>query len=185
LGPSGHRRGPQGVRARDGPLEPAKIFDCPFPFTERGGPASARCRVISATAGEVAAWVRTERTARKLYRTRDEAKADMFDYIERFYNPKREQGGISLSGCHPNRVMQAMLTASTIGFFMNRHKASVSKQQVWEPGTKPIEVSAQCQTAKRGSNHLLCRPRLLSLKPLTIINATKDEAVLRTVTASS
>jgi len=88
----------------------------PFPFTERGGRASARCRVISATAGEVAAWVKTERTARKLYRTRDEAKADMFDYIERFYNPKREQGGISLSGCHPNRV-QAMLTASTIGFF--------------------------------------------------------------------
>jgi putative transposase len=23
------------------------------------------------------------------YRTRDEAKADVFDYIERFYNPKR------------------------------------------------------------------------------------------------
>ena len=61
----------------------------PFPFTERGGRASARCRVISATAGEVAAWVKTERTARKLYRTRDEAKADMFDYIERFYNSKR------------------------------------------------------------------------------------------------
>jgi transposase InsO family protein len=35
--------------------------------------------------------LKTERTARKLYRTRDEAKADMFDYIERFYNPKREQ----------------------------------------------------------------------------------------------
>jgi putative transposase len=27
--------------------------------------------------------------ARKTYRTRDEAKADVFDYIERFYNPKR------------------------------------------------------------------------------------------------
>src|SRR5262249_27455570 len=41
-----------------------------------------------------------------------------------------------------------MLTASTIGFFMNRHKASVSKQQVWEPGTKPIEVPAQCQKSE-------------------------------------
>src|SRR5262245_14292396 len=41
-----------------------------------------------------------------------------------------------------------MLTASTIGFFMNRHKASVSKQQVWEPGTKPIEVPAQCQNSE-------------------------------------
>ena len=37
---------------------------------------------------------KTERTARKLYRTRDEAKADVFDYIKRLYNPKR----------HPNRV---------------------------------------------------------------------------------
>src|ERR1019366_6086425 len=26
---------------------------------------------------------------RKTYRTRDEAKADVFDHIERFYNPKR------------------------------------------------------------------------------------------------
>ena len=33
--------------------------------------------------------LKTERTARKLYRTRDEAKADVFDYIERFYNSKR------------------------------------------------------------------------------------------------
>jgi putative transposase len=29
--------------------------------------------------------LKTERTARKTYRTRDEAKADVFDYIERFY----------------------------------------------------------------------------------------------------
>jgi putative transposase len=28
---------------------------------------------------------KTERNARKAYRTRDEAKADVFDYIERFY----------------------------------------------------------------------------------------------------
>jgi putative transposase len=33
--------------------------------------------------------LKTERTARKTYRTRDEAKADVFDYIERFYNTKR------------------------------------------------------------------------------------------------
>jgi putative transposase len=31
----------------------------------------------------------TESTARKVYRTRDEAGADVFDYIERFYNPRR------------------------------------------------------------------------------------------------
>jgi putative transposase len=33
--------------------------------------------------------LKTERTARKVYRSRDEAKADVFDYVERFYNPKR------------------------------------------------------------------------------------------------
>ncbi len=38
--------------------------------------------------------LKTERTAGKLYRTRDEAKADVFDYIERFYNPKRRHSTI-------------------------------------------------------------------------------------------
>jgi len=33
--------------------------------------------------------LKTERTARKTYRTRNDAKADVFDYIERFYNPKQ------------------------------------------------------------------------------------------------
>ena len=33
--------------------------------------------------------LKTERTARKTYRTRDHAKADVFDYIECFYNPRR------------------------------------------------------------------------------------------------
>ena len=33
--------------------------------------------------------LKTERTNRKVYRTRDQARADVFDYIERFYNPKR------------------------------------------------------------------------------------------------
>ena len=33
--------------------------------------------------------LKIERIDRRTYRTRDEAKADVFDYIERFYNPKR------------------------------------------------------------------------------------------------
>ena len=33
--------------------------------------------------------LKTERTARKFYRTRNAARADVFDYIERFYNPTR------------------------------------------------------------------------------------------------
>ena len=33
--------------------------------------------------------LKTERTARKVYRTSDDARADVVDYIERFYNPRR------------------------------------------------------------------------------------------------
>ena len=33
--------------------------------------------------------LKTERTARKVYRTWTEAKADVFDCIERFHNPRR------------------------------------------------------------------------------------------------
>jgi putative transposase len=33
--------------------------------------------------------MKTERMARKVYRTRDEIRGDVFDYIERFYNPVR------------------------------------------------------------------------------------------------
>ena len=61
--------------------------------------------------------LRTERTARKIYRTQDQARADVFDYIERFYNPRRrdltigyfspldfDRNAASPSGaCPPNR----------------------------------------------------------------------------------
>jgi putative transposase len=40
--------------------------------------------------------LKTERTARMVYRTRDDARADVFDDIERFYNPKRRH---STNGC--------------------------------------------------------------------------------------
>ena len=33
--------------------------------------------------------LKTERTSRKVYRTRTQARADVFDYIERFYNLTR------------------------------------------------------------------------------------------------
>src|SRR6266850_356660 len=46
--------------------------------------------------------LKTERTTRRMYRTRDDAKADVFDYFERY--GVRAAGWISLSGCQPNRV---------------------------------------------------------------------------------
>jgi putative transposase len=38
--------------------------------------------------------LKTGRTARRIYRTRDDAEADVFDYIQRFYNPKRRHSTI-------------------------------------------------------------------------------------------
>lgn len=38
--------------------------------------------------------LKTERVAGKVYRTRDQARADVFDYIERFYNPRRRHSTI-------------------------------------------------------------------------------------------
>jgi putative transposase len=38
--------------------------------------------------------LKTERTARNVYRSRNQARADVFDYIERFYNPQRRHSTI-------------------------------------------------------------------------------------------
>lgn len=38
--------------------------------------------------------LKTERLSRQYYRPRDELRADVFDYIERFYNPKRRHSTI-------------------------------------------------------------------------------------------
>jgi putative transposase len=38
--------------------------------------------------------LKTERTARKTYHTRDQARADVFDYVERYYNPRRRHSTI-------------------------------------------------------------------------------------------
>jgi putative transposase len=61
--------------------------------------------------------LKTERIAGKVYRTRDEARADVIDYTERFYNPRRRhsalgyvspaefemQTKLGLGWCQPNR----------------------------------------------------------------------------------
>jgi len=38
--------------------------------------------------------LKTERISGRIYRTRDDAKADLFDYIERFYNTTRRHSTI-------------------------------------------------------------------------------------------
>jgi len=39
--------------------------------------------------------LKIERVNRRVYATRDEAKADVFDYVERFYNPRRRHSTLS------------------------------------------------------------------------------------------
>jgi putative transposase len=55
------------------------------PFRQRLG---QRCH------GELLLSLKTERIARKIYRSRNEARADVFDYIERFYNTTRRHSTI-------------------------------------------------------------------------------------------
>ena len=50
--------------------------------------------------------LKTERTRRKNYQTRDQARADVFDYIERFYNPRRRHS--TLGHVSPDQFENAL-----------------------------------------------------------------------------
>lgn len=54
--------------------------------------------------------LKTERTNRKRYRTRDEARADVFDFIERFYNPRRRHS--TLGQVSPDQFERTQATLS-------------------------------------------------------------------------
>lgn len=45
--------------------------------------------------GKLLLSLKSERVHRSRYRTRDEARADIFDYIERFYNPRRRHSTLN------------------------------------------------------------------------------------------
>jgi len=42
--------------------------------------------------------LKTERRARTVYRTREQARSDVFDYIEQSYNPFREHSELNYLG---------------------------------------------------------------------------------------
>jgi hypothetical protein len=60
-----------------------------FPDKSSGTLRCAPGRAVSRRMESFFSSLKTERTANKIYRTRGEAKADMLDYIERFYNVNR------------------------------------------------------------------------------------------------
>ncbi len=50
--------------------------------------------------------LKTERINRKTYRNRDEARADVFDYIERFYNPRRRHSTLGYKSCRSSLLIR-------------------------------------------------------------------------------
>lgn len=53
--------------------------------------------------------LKQEHCYRKQYRTRDEARADVFDYIERFYNPRRRHSTLGQVGSDQFERARAIL----------------------------------------------------------------------------
>lgn len=43
--------------------------------------------------------LKTERLSRRIHRSRDECRAEVFDYIERFYNPRRQHSTLGSAPC--------------------------------------------------------------------------------------
>ena len=46
-------------------------------------------RLLMQARGSIFSSLKSERTARKVYHSRDQTRADLFDSIERFHNPRR------------------------------------------------------------------------------------------------
>jgi putative transposase len=58
--------------------------------------------------------LQTERVARKAYRTRDQARADVFDDIKRFYNPRRRHS-TNADEQHPRQFAPPATTIEVVG----------------------------------------------------------------------
>ena len=66
-------------------------------LTQREGSMSRRGNCHdNAVAESFFQLLKRERIKRKVYSTRDEARSDVFDYIEMFYNSKRKHGSNNL-----------------------------------------------------------------------------------------
>jgi hypothetical protein len=63
---------------------------------------------------------KTEHTAAKTYRSGDEAKSDVFDYIERFYNARRRHSTIGYLSPRPD-VRPVRAGGPSHGKLLSRH----------------------------------------------------------------
>src|SRR5690606_10442039 len=62
--------------------------------------------------------LKRERIRRRIYATRDEAKADVFNYIEMFYNTRRQHG--HNDGLASGRVRKAAINLRLRGVYRSR-----------------------------------------------------------------
>jgi Integrase core domain len=81
--------------------------------------------------------LKTERTARKMCRTRDDANADVFDYIECFYNPKRRHSTIGYLGPMEFERQTGLAGVNRTGcssLFLSSHSPAVAfSRDSWAP----------------------------------------------------
>src|SRR5437016_2012269 len=127
--------------------------------------------------------LKVERVARKIYRTRDQARADVFDYIERFYNPRRRHS--TLGYLSPIAVEQ---------------KARLAKVGVYRTGSgsvpsiaitcglmtssriaRTMEGSIACSMSSMSSRTRAWRSGLRKLKAIDVIDVLSDLFILRGV----
>jgi putative transposase len=100
--------------------------------------------------------LKIERTARRIYRTRDDAKADVFDYIERFYNRASEHPSgyvfeekrFCWSGCDPAGYFGFCRARSVMDCAADVVKADRSKIQGpsdsgWTPSISPASAASR------------------------------------------
>ena len=73
--------------------------------------------------------LKTERIGRTPYPSRDEARADVFDYIERFYNPIRRHSTIG----YPSPLVRTKGRTSLTAYPRNRQQAVWRSQPAPSP----------------------------------------------------
>jgi len=95
--------------------------------------------------------LKTERTARKVYRSRDEAKADVFDYLERFSNTKRRHSTIGYVSPMEFEMQAGFAYPGVIrtGRWGNWRPVIV----IWQVGVLRFRLMVETRSAIRGLKH--------------------------------
>lgn len=90
--------------------------------------------------------LKTERTAGKTYRSQDAARADVFDYIERFYNPRRRHSTLGyLSPVAYEERMRLLTRHANTFILFRRHSGRQGLGRMTSPSLAASVIRA-CRT---------------------------------------